>query len=245
MGFCAPAALRSPIVTTSTGRPPEVDRWRLATERLLFAAPAAVGVGVVAAGVASQPGGPMSLGVVVSWAARRPLLTVAGLVAVVVLGLGWTVAVAAAIYLDAAAVEADGSGWDPRGTMYASLALVVPVAVIAYLRRRYRHASPDPPGHWWWLGVPLATVALVGTVATVWLGIAPPVAVFAGAGTAVALLPVAAYRDAAHVRSFDGDWRPDPALQFVLAAVATLLVFPQPGYATYYLWRRRRAGRPG
>lgn len=224
---------------------PRTDRWRRATEWFVFAVPVAAGLGVAGYGLAAGSTGHLPAGAAVEVLARRPLVAVAGLAAVVVAGLGWTVALAAAVYLDAAAVEAGDTDWDPRGPAYAALVAVLPVAALCYLRRRHRHAGPATGGERWWLGFPLATLVLVLPFAGVRWSAVPPAVVLLGAGLALTFFPIAAYRDAAHVRHRPGTWRPDPALHFALAVVATLFAFPQPVYTAYYLWRRRRTTRAG
>lgn len=231
---------------------PETARWHRATEWLVFAVPAAAGAALVALAFAGPPvgslDGPLAFEGLLAAASARPVVALVTAGLAVVVALVWTLALAAAVYLDGVVVEPVAADWEPRGSAYAALVLVVPVAALGYLRRRHRHLGLGPgreEGSRWWLGFPAATVVLALAFVAAARGTLPPVAVLAGPGLAMTFLPVAAYRDAAHVRRVGATWRPDPAAHFVLAAVATIFAFPQPLYAGYYLLRRRRALRGG
>lgn len=214
-------------------------RWHRAAEWLVFAVPVTAGAALLALGIAAPS--VLTVGAVVDVLLERPVPALIGLAIAVVVGLVWTVALAAAVYLDAVAVDVAATDWEPRGAAHAAVILVLPVVALVYLRRRHRSLGPDPAGGGWWFGFPLGTLAVAGPFVAVAWGVLPPSAVLVGPGLALAFFPIAAYRDASHVRRLEPGWEPDPAVHFVVAAVATLFAFPQPAYAGYYLWRRRAA----
>ncbi|MFC6752746.1 hypothetical protein [Halorubrum tibetense] len=95
-------------------------------------------------------------------------------------------------------------------------------------------------------GTAVAATVLSGTTAFGTAALDDPVV-----GTAVALaivpnlvavvvLPYAVYRDLGSVRDVTGDWSPDRSLHTLIAVVGLFVPFVIPGYATYYLVKRRR-----
>lgn len=200
--------------------------WFLALEKLLFALPPLVGLGI--AGVLRERGDPTIQSGLVVFAA----------VGAVALRIG--------IFLDATRLRSHT--WRPNRSAYALSALAVsaPLVGLFYLYRRHeRVGTPDERGFWWYLIV-LSLVGAVSAIplALVALAMALPdafVAVPATVGAvALSVFPLAVYKDAAHVRSESHRWRPNPATYLALAFLSLAVTAPQPLVACYYLYRRHR-----
>lgn len=210
---------------TATARSEQVStRWQRHLERLVFVFPVAFGATFL-----------------VVAAADRTAVVVGAAVVGVVVGLVWTVALAAAVYLDADAVSAGDVGWEPNGTAYAALVLAVPVAALHYLYARYRHVRPAPGSGRWWCVAPATTLALLAPFLFIGRTGLPPEAVLVGPAVSMAVLPPAVYKDAAYLRSVGAGWQPDPVVHLVVAVLVTLSVVAQPAYVGYYLARRWRS----
>lgn len=210
---------------TATARAEQVpSRWQRHLERLVFGFPVAFGVTFLAIAIVD-----------------RTVVAVGVIVAGVVVGLVWTVALAAAVYLDADAVAAGDAAWEPNGAAYAAVVLVLPAAALHYLYVRYRHVRSASGSRRWWYAAPATTLVLLAPFPVIGRTALPPEAVLVGPALSMAVLPPAVYRDAAYLRSVGADWQPDPATHLVVAVLATLTVVAQPAYVGYYLARRWRA----
>lgn len=221
-----------------TGTDDPVDRWRPWVERLVFLWPVAVGALLVVVGLAVDSLNVESIVAAATALPGRPLLLLAVLVSVALLGPLWNLVLAAAIHRDAAALAVESVDWQPRGSAYAAAAMAIPPVAVHYLHRRHRHVRPSAGRGWWWIAVPAGVVALVLPFVAIRAAWAPPGTVLVGQGSALAVVPVAAYRDAAHLRAVRARWRPDPAIHLAIATIAGLLLVPLPVYAGYYLVRR-------
>lgn len=126
------------------------------------------------------------------------------------------------------------------------LAISAPLGALYYLARRHRHLDGRTPSRHWWLLMP-AVVAVGAAYLAAELAAPGSLTTFAGGAMVVAsLLPVGAYVDAEYLRSRSAagersGWRPNPAVQFLLAYLS-VLVFPisalYPAYVAGYLARR-------
>jgi hypothetical protein len=121
------------------------------------------------------------------------------------------------------------------------LAISAPLGALYYLARRNQHLDGKTPSRYWWLLMPAVVAVGVGYLAAE-LGAPGSLTTVAGVAMVVAsLFPVGAYMDARHLRSTESAWRPNPAVQFLLAYLS-VLVFPisvlYPAYAVGYLARR-------
>ncbi|AXR76437.1 hypothetical protein AArcMg_0082 [Natrarchaeobaculum sulfurireducens] len=212
----------------------EVD-WARVLERLLYAVPPVIGVGVVGILQDAEPGVP----------GLQSGLVLFGTFGYTVLTLG----VAVALGLDARRVRrqprASGS-WKPSPWLNAVFGLLwAPAAGVVYLARRHRRFGTPPGWSRWWLVVALSlSTSLFGLIAAVVaLVLAIPSLFTAAVGLAGAIafgtFPIAIHQDAAYVSTYGDSWRPNPGLYLGLAFVSLFVPPLQPVLAGYYLFRRR------
>lgn len=205
--------------------------WFLALERLLFALPPLVGLGI--AGVLQERSDPTI----------QSGLVVFSAVGAVALRIGIPICV----FLDATRLRSHA--WGPNRWAYALVALVIsaPLVGLFYLYRRHeRVGTPVARGFWWYLIV-LAAIGAVGTIPLVLVALALDlpdafVTVPATIGAiALSVFPLAVYKDAEYVRAGSGRrWRPNPATYLALAFLSLAVTVLQPFVACYYLYRRHR-----
>ena len=206
----------------------------LVLEKLLFALPPVIGLGIV--GLLQQ--------------ADQPLLR-AGLIAFAAFGaVVIRVGVPLCIFLDGTLIRRRDVEWRPNRLFYTGLALAVsaPAVGLVYLYRRHRLiGTRRASSRWWYLVVASIVGAFVGFVVVaigLVLQLPRPVTVLGGAvgGLALASFPIAIYEDACYVRTAGGIWRPNPATYLALAFASLLaLAILQPVVGTYYLLRRHHA----
>lgn len=207
--------------------------WGRTVERLCFLLPPVVGIGVIGVIGELDPGLP---------GLETALVLVASIGYTVV-----SVALAAAMYLDARGIRRH-TAWGPSPAGNALGALVLaPAAGPVYLYRRYRHVAPPPAWDGWWLVVAVSLIATVlgalGTIAGTVLLVPGLVLSSAGIAAAIAIgtFPVAIHQDAAHVWRAEGAWSPNPGGYLGLAFLSLLVPPLQVLLAAWYLGRRNRS----
>lgn len=207
--------------------------WGRLIERLSYLLPPTLGIGAVGVLRETEPGIP--------FLAR-------GLVLVATFGYAaLSVALAAAIFLDAREVRRVG-GWEPRPLPYGvATLLAAPVVAVSYLARRHVHFGTPPGRPEWWLVVALSLLTSLfgaGLAAAAVVFLIPGLLVWAvglAGVVAVGAFPVAIHRDAAYVTFQHAGWEPNPGVYLGLAYLSLFVPFLQPALAAYYLHHRRRA----
>jgi hypothetical protein len=217
----------------------DVDSTPYRIAELLFVVPlgllAIVGIGVMIAGVLPVP--------------EDAFLAVGGLgyLGLVLFALLARVAVPVVLYLDTRNIAATAVDWDPTPALWALGGFFLTVLLgLHFLYKRHQYVVDRVERDWWWIGVLVGAVVpvLAGGVAIAVGGdqLGPQTGLAVGlALVAVAVFPVAIYRDASFVRLQTRDWQPNPGTYFglavILLAAAPLVNLVMGGY---FLFRRQR-----
>lgn len=229
-------------MTREPSRPAVETTWTTVLEASLFLFPVMAGLlfggALVVGALVGAPGGAEGPG------AADPVATAMG----TVLGVGvllfllaavlLALLVPVALYLDATALNDLDLEWEPEPVLYAVLGFFVSgLATLHYLWKRHRHVvDPDTWDGWWTV---VGAFLLVGFAAAVLSVVVPSMAVpvVGLAAMLFGLTPAALYKDAAHVRSTDSDWRPNPVNYYLAAVFGVVLLLVVP-VSMYYLFRR-------
>ena len=168
----------------------------------------------------------------------------------VVFGVLWAVA----LFLDAKRLRAADLDWSPSPALYAFGSFFTAIVPLYYLYKRYEHVSmPIDADRWWYgvvafvgvgvLNVIVFSVVVSGAVANVPGASSPVVASglsLLNAAASIAL-PIAIYRDAAHLRTIGSDWAPNPVEYLVAVTLGFVVPFLPVALLVsgYYLYQRR------
>jgi hypothetical protein len=218
----------------------DVDSTPYRIAELFFVVPlgllAVVGIGVMLGGVI--PG------------AETALLAVGGLgyLGLILFAMLARVVVPIVLYLDTKNIAATAVEWDPSPALWALGGFFLTVLLgLHFLYKRHQYVVDRVERDGWWLGVLAGAVVpvLAGGVALAVGGdqLGPVTGLLFGfAILAMAVFPVAIYRDASFVRLQTPDWQPNPGTYFglalILLAAAPLVNLLMGGY---FLFRRQRA----
>ena len=185
-----------------------------------------------------------------------PLATsvVALLVGVFVLFALFGVLWAVALFFDAKRVRAADLDWSPSPVLYAFGSFFTAIVPLYYLYKRYEHVSMPVEGDRWWYGVEAFVVVGVLNAIVFSVVVATAVANVPGASSATfasglsllnvatsIALPIVIYRDAAHLRTIDSDWAPNPVEYLVAVSLGFVIPFVPVALLVsgYYLYQRR------
>jgi hypothetical protein len=173
-------------------------------------------------------------------------LLIGGIVVVfVVFSIAWAVA----LYFDAKRLSAAELDWSPSPVLYAVGALFTAIVPLYYLYRRHEYVRmPIDFDRWWYVVTAFVGLSIANLLATVLIlsGVGAMAVGFELLGlvitVVVPLLPIAIYRDAAHVRTNGDGWKPNPVAYLVAVTVGLLVpLVPLALLASgYYLCNRHR-----
>lgn len=182
------------------------------------------------------------------------LLIIGAVVASVLLAVVWAVA----LFFDAGRLSNADLDWSPSPTLYAIGAFFTAIVPLYYLYKRHEHVRiPVNFDRWWYVVAAFVGLSAVNLLAQVLFlsrllpAVGAPAVGYVALGTAITvvvpLLPMAIYRDAAHVRTNGSEWKPNPVGYFVAVTFGVFVPFiPLALLASgYYLYtRHRRVGLP-
>lgn len=158
----------------------------------------------------------------------------------VLVGVALGLAVPFALYFDAREIGRQDFEWKPTGILYAIGSLFLSgLVVLHYLWKRYKYTADAETRDWWWYAVAgylVAVVVGVGLLSAEFSTVAMVLLVPASGFASVAL-----YKDAAHVRTENCDWLPNPIDYYLGFVFGHVLVIAPPVIAGYYLFKRYRS----